>query len=165
MKTAEIKLDGDIAMLSSHSFSSSLSAIDKRRYLSSVSLTEKADDSVNSNDEREKMFSELLPQAKYLMDGQRMRVPTHGRNIIDYIRFMYIKGYLTLLDVSRTPFGCILDFYLIEHPETTTAERGWFTKDVLYGLSQHIPSVECTVRVEDNRCALILDNYFAITIG
>lgn len=110
------------------------------------------------------MFSEMLPKAKYLMDGQRMRVPTHGRDIIDYIRFMYTKGYLTLLDVSRTPFECILDIYLIEHPETTTDERGWSTNDVLYGLSQQIPSIECTVLVEDNRYSLVRDNYLAITI-
>lgn len=164
MKTAEIELDGDGAVLSFQRISPRPSVEDKRRYLSSVSVTEKADDSVNSNDEREKMFSEMLPKTKYLMDGQRMRVPTHGRCIIDYIRYMHTKGYLTLLDIPLTPFECILNFYLIEHYETTTDERGWSTNDVLYGLSQHIPSVECTVLVEDNRYTLILDNYFAITI-
>jgi hypothetical protein len=110
------------------------------------------------------MFSEMLPKANYLMDGQRMRVPKYGRDIIDYIRFMYTKGYLTLLDITLSPFECILDFYIIEHSETTIDEGGWVTNDVLYGLSQHKPSVECTVRVEGNRCTLILDNYFAIAI-
>lgn len=165
MKTFLIELDGDGTVLSCQRISPRPSVEDKHRYLSSVKVTKKPDDSVNSNDEHEKMFSEMLPKAKYLMDGQRMRMPKYGRDIVDYIRFMYIKEYLTLLDIPLSPFKCILDFYIIEYSETTTDEWGWFTNDVLYGLSQHIPSIECTVRVEDNRCALILDNYFAITIG
>lgn len=120
MKTFVIELDGDGAVLSFQRISPRLSVEDKRRYLSSVSVTEKPDYSVNSNDEREKMFSEMLPKANYLMDGQRKRVPKYGRDIIDYIRFMYIKGYSTLLDIPLNPFACILDFYLIEHSETTT---------------------------------------------
>lgn len=131
MSIYKIAFDGDGAVFSCQRISPRPSVENKHRYLSSVSVTEKPDDSFNSNDEREKMFSEMLPKAKYLMDGQRMRVPKYGRDIIDYIRFMYTKGYLTLLDVPRTPFGCILNFYLIEHSEINTDERGWSTKNVL----------------------------------
>lgn len=91
MKTFLIELDVDGAVLSCQRISPRPSVEDKRRYLSSVKVTEKPDDSVNSNDERKKMFSEMLPKAKYLMDGQRMRVPKYGRDIIDYIRFMYTR--------------------------------------------------------------------------
>lgn len=164
MNTFVIELDGNGAVLSRQRISPRPSVEDKHRYLSSLSVTEKPESDVNTNDIREKAFSKMLPKAKCLMDGQRMRVPTYVRDIIDYTRFMYTKGYLTLFEKSRTPFECSLDFYVIEHSETTTAERGWSSKDVLYGLSQHMPIVECAVRVEGNRCALILDNYFAIAI-
>lgn len=50
MRIYIIEFDGDGAVLTSHRSSPRPSVEDKRRYLSSVSVTEKPDDSVNSND-------------------------------------------------------------------------------------------------------------------
>lgn len=105
----------------------------------------------------------MLPKTQYLINGQRMRVPTHGKDIIYFIRLLCEKG-LTPPDVSFTLCWCILDFYIIDEPKTVTDVRKRYADDVFFYPNQLIPSVECTVLVEDNRYILMFDNYFAITI-